>query len=92
MFQMFFQGNPFRQATKGMAKWALITGLILIGLGMLVWVLKEIFAIIAMILFFMAGFSAIGWSIRLFILQWKMRKDNSVYREGVEVHFEDSDN
>lgn len=89
MFQMFFQGNPFRQATKGMAKGALITGLILIGLGMLVWVLKEIFAIIAMILFFMAGFSAIGWSIRLFLLQWKMRKDNSVYREGVEVHFED---
>jgi len=89
MFQMFFQGNPFRQATKGMARGALITGLILIGLGMLVWVLKEIFAIIAMIIFFMAGFSAIGWSIRLFILQWKMRKDNSAYREGVEVHFED---
>ena len=88
MFQMFFQGNPFRQATRGMAKGALITGLILIGLGMLVWVLKEIFTIIAMILFFMAGFSAIGWSIRLFILQWKMRKDKSVYREGVEVHFE----
>ena len=46
MFQMFFQGNPFRQATQNMAKWALFTGLILIGLGMLVWVLKEIFAII----------------------------------------------
>jgi len=89
MFRMFMNGNPFRQATQGLAKGSLITGLILIGLGMLVWVLKEIFALIAMIIFFMAGFSAIVYSIRLFILQWKMRKDKSVYREGVEVHFEE---
>ena len=89
MFRMFLNGNPFRQATQGLAKGALITGLILIGLGLLVWVLKEIFAMIAMIIFFMAGFSAIGYAVRLFILQWKMRKDKSVYREGVEVHFED---
>ena len=88
-FSVFSQGNPFRQVTTGMAKGSLITGLILIGLGMLVWVLKEIFALIAMILFFMAGFSAIGYSARLFILQWKMKKQNNVYRQGVEVHFQD---
>jgi hypothetical protein len=88
MFKMFFQENPFRQATQGLAKASLITGLFLIGLGMLVWWLKEIIAIVFMIIFFMAGFSAIVYSARLFILQWKMRKDKSVYREGVEVHFE----
>ena len=89
MFRMFLNGNPFRQATQGLAKASLITGLFLIGLGMLVWWLKEIIAIVFMIIFFITGFSAISYALRLFILQWKMRKDKSVYREGVEVHFED---
>ncbi len=89
MFRMFVNGNPFRQATQGLAKGSLITGLFLIGLGMLVWVLRAIIAMVLMVIFFMAGFSAIAYSVRLFILQWKMRKDQSVYREGVEVHFEE---
>ena len=89
MFRFFVNGNPFRQATTQAAKASLFTGLFLIGLGLLVWLLKEIMAIVLMIFFFMAGFSAIGWAVRLFIAQWKMRKDKSVYREGVEVRFED---
>jgi hypothetical protein len=89
MFRFFIQGNPFRQATKDAAKISLFTGLFLIGLGLLVWLLKEIIAIVFMILFFIAGFSAIGWALRLFMVQWKMRKDKSMYREGVEVHFEE---
>jgi hypothetical protein len=86
---MFFDGNPFRQATQGLAMGSLITGLFLIGFGMLVFVLRDLFAFIAAAIFFMAGFSAIAYAIRLFILQWKMRKDKAVYREGVEVHFEE---
>ena len=89
MFRFFVNGNPFRQATTQAAKISLFTGLFLIGLGLLVWWLKEIIAIVFMIIFFMSGLSAIGWAIRLFIAQWKMRKDKSVYREGVEVHFEE---
>lgn len=89
MFRIFLNGNPFRQATQGLAKGSLIAGLFLIGFGMLVFVLRDLFAFIAAAIFFMAGFSAIGYAIRLFILQWKMRKDKAVYREGVEVHFED---
>ena len=89
MFRFFVQGNPFRQAAKGAAKISLFTGLLLIGLGLLVWWLKEIIAIVFMILFFMAGFSAIAYAVRLYIMQWKMRKDKAVYREGVEVRFEE---
>jgi len=92
MFRFFVNGNPFRQATGQAAKVSLITGLLLIGLGLLVWVLRAIIAIVFMIFFFMTGLSAIGWAIRLFIAQWKMRKDKSVYREGVEVHFEENNN
>lgn len=90
MFRIFMNGNPFRQATTQAAKISFLAGLFLIGLGLLVWWLKEIIAIVFMILFFMAGFSAIGWAIRLFIAQWKMRKDKAVYRKGVEVHFEEN--
>jgi len=89
MFRFFVHGNPFRQATTQAAKASLILGLLLIGLGLLIWWLKELFAIVFMVIFFMAGFSAIGWAVRLFIAQWKMRKDKAVYREGVEVRFEE---
>jgi hypothetical protein len=89
MFRFFINGNPFRQATTQAAKVSLFTGLFLIGLGLLVWVLRAIIAIVFMIIFFMAGFSAIGWAIRLFVARWKMRKQNTVYRNGVEVHFEE---
>ena len=92
MFKFFVEGNPFRQATQHMAKGSLVTGLFLIGFGMLVFILRDLFAFLAAAIFFIAGFSAIGYAIRLFILQWKMRKDKAVYREGVEVHFEEDNN
>ena len=43
MFRMFFQGNPFQQATRGLAKGSLVMGLLLIGFGMLVFVLRDLF-------------------------------------------------
>lgn len=89
MLHFFFHGNPFRQITKDLAAGSFITGLILIGLGLLVWILKDIFAIIAMVVFFAAGFSAIGYAVRLYLMQWKMRRDSRAYRQGVEIHFED---
>jgi len=89
MFKMFFQGNPFQQATRGMAKGSLVLGLMLIGFGMLVFILRDLFAFLAAGLFFLAGFSAISYAIRLFIVQYKMKKSNGIYREGVEIHFND---
>ncbi len=88
MFRLFFQGDPVRQATQGLAKGALVLGLFLIGFGMLVFVLRDLFAFIAAAIFFIAGFSAIGYAVRMFILQYKM-KDSSAYRENVEIHIED---
>lgn len=72
-----------------MAKGSFFGGLVLIGLGLLVWLLKEVFAIIAMILFFMAGFSAIGYSIRLFILQHQMKKRGDMQYNITDTTFED---
>ena len=90
MFRFHFHGNPFSHATKSMAKGALIIGLLLIGFGMLVFVLGDIFIFLAAAIFFLAGFSAIGYSIRLFLVHYKMKKSNDVYRENVEIHYEDT--
>ena len=91
MFRMFYRGNPFQQATAGMARGTLVIGLLLIGFGMLVFILRDLFAFLAAALFFMAGFSAIGYAIKLFLIQHKMKKSDNVYREGVEIHFNEDD-
>ena len=89
MFRFFYHGDPLRRAAKSAAKGSLLAGLALIGLGLLVWLLKEIFAIIAMIIFFMAGFSAIGYSIRLFMLQHWMKKRGGIQQDIIDTTFED---
>lgn len=93
MFRMFFQGDPMRQATRGLAKGAFVTGLLLIGFGMLVFILRDLFAFLAAALFFMAGFSAIGYAVRLFLLQRRMkdRDDTGPCRHNVQIHYEEDD-
>lgn len=91
MFRMFFQGDPVRQATQGIAKGALVLGLLLIGFGLLLIVLKEIFIFIAAGIFFLAGFSAISYAVKLFIVQHKMKNNTGAYRQNVEIHYNDED-
>ena len=91
MFRMFFSGNPMREATKGMAKGAFVTGLFLIGFGMLVFILRDLFAFLAAAIFFMAGFSALGYAIRLFLMQRKMKTGDDAYRQNVQIHYEEND-
>ena len=74
---------------------SLITGLLLIGFGMLVFILRDLFAFLAAAIFFMAGFSAIGYAIKIF---WASRKldrqthsGKTVFRENVEVHYSDDE-
>lgn len=88
MFRFFFSQDAASQVTKGMAKGSLITGLFLIGFGMLVFVLRDLFAFLAAAIFFMAGFSAIGYAIRLFMLSGKKKGGDSAYRENVRIHEE----
>ena len=89
MFRFFFQGDPVRRAAKSMAKASFFGGLALIGMGLLVWLFKDIFAIIAMVVFFMAGFSAIGYSIRLFIVQHQIKKRGDMQHNITDTRFED---
>jgi len=88
----FFLHNIMPQATKDLAKGCFVVGLLLIGFGMLVFILRDLFALLAAGLFFLAGFSAIVYAIKLF---WAIRKmarrtphGNDGYRENVNIHTE----
>lgn len=73
-----------------MAKGSFFTGLFLIGFGMLVFVLRDVFAFIAAAIFFMTGFSAILYSIKLFWASGQMRKpkdSRNGYRDNVQIHY-----
>ena len=76
-----------------MAKGSLLIGLFLIGFGMLVFILRDIFALLAATVFFLAGFSAIGYAIKLFIAIHRTNKNHShpqnAYRKNVQIHIED---
>lgn len=85
MFRIFIK-DPFSQATGAMAKGALIVGLLLIGFGLLVFVLRDLFAFIAAAIFFMAGFSAIGYAIRLWIIQYKLRKSGRIAQPPIDFY------
>jgi len=88
MFRFFFSGPPAEQTAKTLAKTGLITGLLLIGFGMLVFILRDLFALLAAAVFFVAGFSAIGYAVRMFILRYKMKKSDQSGRENVRIHID----
>jgi len=87
-----FHSGFFSQATKNVAKGSFIAGLFLIGFGMLVFVLRDLFAFIAAAIFFMAGFSAIGYSIKLFWASRRMKdpgNSHNGYRDNVRIHYQE---
>ncbi len=83
----FFLSN-FNDASRAVAKGSFIVGLFLIGFGMLIYFLRGFFIILAAGIFFIAGFSAIGYAIRLF---WSSRKthDDEAFRKNVTIHRDD---
>lgn len=89
MFRFFFLRDPFRQAGRSLAIGALVTGLFLIGFGLLVFILRDLFAFLAAAVFFAAGFSAIGYAARLYWLTRQMDRGQKAYRKNVEIHFSD---
>jgi cytochrome c biogenesis protein CcdA len=90
---MFFKlyPNSFNQVSKGFTKGLFVIGLLLIGFGTLVWVLKEVLAVIAAAIFIAAGFLCCFSSVRFFLASRKMRpfQDDSNGRSGnVKIRIE----
>ena len=88
-----FYTNAISQASKGIAKGILTTGLGLVGFGILILVLPALFAMLAAAVFFIVGAGCVGTAVKIFLTQRQIDKissdDSQVYRENVRIHIED---
>lgn len=88
-----FYSNSFSGISKSFARGLFVTGLLIFGFGILVWVFKEVLAIIAAAIFMVVGVSCCLKAIRMYYLAWKFGKnnnnDNNAGRsENVKIHIE----
>ena len=88
-----FYTNAISQASRNFAVGLFITGLLLIGFGFLVYILRDLFAVLASIVFFVAGVGCGITAVKIFWAQRKIDKINSGdspgYRENVQIHIEE---
>ena len=78
------------QASRTLAASILMVGLLLIGFGMLIMALPELFAFLAAAVFFLAGVACAIIALKIFWAQRRFNKRMShepdAYRENVVIH------
>jgi hypothetical protein len=88
-----FYTNAVSQATRKAATGIFVVGLLLIGFGILILALPELFAMLAALVFFIVGIGCGVTAIKIFLAQRQLNKINSDdsqgYRENVQIHIED---
>ena len=90
-----FYSNSFNQISEGFSKGLFIVGLLLIGFGTLVWILKEVLAVIAAAIFIIAGAGCCINAVRLYITTRKTRpfNDQTAGRsDNVKIRIENNTN
>jgi len=90
-----FYTNAVSQASRSFAAGSFIVGLLLVGFGLLIYLLPDFFATLAAIAFFIAGFGCCMTGAKIFAAQKhfeKMGRDSSGdYRENVRIHIKRED-
>ena len=85
-----FYTNAISQASRTVAAGIFILGLLLIGFGVIIIALPEIFAFLAAAVFFIAGIGCGTTAIKIFLAQRRLNKlssdDSQVYRKNVQIH------
>jgi hypothetical protein len=88
-----FYTNAVSQASKKVAAGIFILGLLLIGFGVIIIALPEVFAFLAAAVFFAAGVGCAVTAGKIFSAQRRLqrmsRDDSGAYRENVEIHIEE---
>jgi hypothetical protein len=84
-----FYSNSFNQISKSYAKGLFVAGLLLIGFGTLVWILKEVLAVIAAAIFILVGCICCFNAVRVFISTMKTDKHNNDGRDNVRIRIDD---
>jgi uncharacterized membrane protein (DUF485 family) len=89
---MFFRyyTDAISQASRRIAAAIFIVGLLLIGFGVVILALPEIFAFLAAAIFFIAGIGCAITAIKIFLAQRQFDKlnqdDSQDYRRNVRIH------
>ncbi|MBW8000611.1 MAG: hypothetical protein FVQ80_01140 [Planctomycetes bacterium] len=89
-----YYSNLVSKGTRNFASGVFVTGMLLIGFGFLIWILRELFAMLFAVLFCIAGIGCIVTGVKMFWSVSKFEKMNSdgqgAYRENVHVRVEDN--
>ncbi len=90
-----FYTNQISQASRKVAAGILVLGLVLTGMGFLIYVLRDLFAILFAAIFCAAGAGCGVFAIKLYFAQRKFARFNSddsqPYRQNVQIHIEEHD-
>jgi hypothetical protein len=85
-----FYTNVLSQASRTMASGILVVGLLLIGFGVVIVALPELFAYLAATIFFLAGAGCAATALKIFWAQRRIDRFNAddldVYRKNVRIH------
>lgn len=88
-----FYTNVISQASRRVAAGIFIVGLILIGFGVIILALPEIFALLAAVVFFIAGIGCGATAIKIFFagrqLDRMSHHNRQEYRENVHIHLDE---
>ena len=88
-----FYSNAISSASRHFAAGAFILGLVLIGLGFLIYILKDLFAILFGGIFVLAGIASALTAVKILWTSRKMRKDifddSAAHRKNVTIHYEE---
>lgn len=88
-----FYTSMISQASRRIAATIFIVGLLLIGFGVIILALPEIFAFLAAAVFFIAGIGCGITAVKIFWFQRKFvnlnRDESQDYRQNVQIHSEE---
>jgi hypothetical protein len=91
-FQLFT--NMATLVSKAAARWMFVGGMFFIGLGFLVWILRELFAFIFTAIFVLIGIGLIVTAIKILWAQHRLNKamrkaDGDDLRQNVRIRIEE---
>ena len=88
-----FYSNVISQASRRIAGGIFATGLMLIGFGLLIYLMPKFFATLAAIVFFIAGIGTCITALKIFAAQHRINKETNnesdEYRKNVRIHTEE---
>ncbi len=87
-----FYTNLISQASRRLAGGMFVTGFALISFGLLVYLLRDVFAIIAAGIFVFAGFGCAVTAVKMYFSQRRLDKmagPGGEHRENVRIRFEE---